>query len=309
MKLRIADPVREALAANRAVVALESSVIAQGLPPPENREAAARCDAAVREAGAIPAAIALIRGEIRIGLSDEDVAILADPRSQASKITGRDLCVAVAHGDTGGTTVSATLEIAARAGIRVFATGGIGGAHRGRLGEWDVSADVVALSTFPVAVVASGAKSVLDLPKTLEVLETFGVPVVGVGTAEFPAFYAAGSGLGLEHRVDTPDEAAELLWTRIHELGQAGILFALPPPASSALDGGELDRFVGAALQEAKARKIVGKALTPFLLHELARRSGGRTVRANLELLEANARFAGALAASLARLGPPSGRQ
>lgn len=299
MRLIYSDEVERALRAGQPLVALESSVIAQGLPFPANLDAARRCEAAVRSAGATPATIALIDGEVRVGLEAGALVELAEGTGPRMKVGSRDLAVAVATGATGGTTVSATCELAAAAGIRVFATGGIGGVHRGVVEHLDVSQDLGALARFPVAVVCAGAKSVLDLPKTLELLEALGVLVLGVGTHDFPAFFTRSSGLPLEHAVADAHEAASILRARFTALGQGGVLLAVPPPERTALVPEEIDRHLEEALVEADREGIRGKAVTPFLLAELARRTGGRSREANLALLENNARFAGELAVAL----------
>jgi pseudouridine-5'-phosphate glycosidase len=302
VRLVFGEEVQRALDRRAPLVALETSVVAQGLPPPHNLQAARACEEAVRRAGAVPAALAVIDGLVKVGLSPSELERLAGGGERVMKIGSRDLAPAIASLRTGGTTVSASVEIAARAGIRVFATGGIGGVHRGVAETMDVSQDLLALSRFPVAVVCAGAKSVLDLPKTLEALEALSVPVVGVGTSDLPSFFCRTSGLPLEQRVEGPEDAARLLSIRFNELQQGGVVLALPPPAETAIPSAELEKQMAATLAEADARDVRGKALTPFLLSELSRRTGGRTLRANLALLESNARFAGALAAAYATL-------
>lgn len=302
MRLVFGDEVREALDRRAPLVALESSVVAQGLPSPENAQAAHTCEEAVRRAGAVPATLAVIDGQVKVGLSAEEIQRLASGRETVLKIGSRDLAGAVASLRTGGTTVSASVEIAARAGIRVFTTGGIGGVHRGVAETLDISQDLLAISRTPVAVVCAGVKSVLDLPKTLEALEAVAVPVVGVGTSDFPSFFCRTSGLSLDQRVEGAEDGARLLSVRFRELEQGGLVLALPPPADTALPASELERHLAAALAEADARDVRGKAITPFLLSELSRRTSGRTLKANLALLEHNARFAGELAVALAAL-------
>lgn len=299
MKLVFSAEVQRAKKAGRALVALETSVLAQGLPFPRNLEAAARCEAAVREAGATPAAIAVIDGRIHVGLDEAQTKALAKGKG-LPKLGSRDLAVAVAQQRTGGTTVSATCELAARAGIQVFATGGLGGVHRGVAEDLDISQDLPAIARWPVAVVCAGAKSVLDLPKTLELLETLAVPVIGVGTNELPGFYSRETGLPLEHRVDDANDAAQVLKARL-ALGQGGLVFAVPPPKKTAMSRAGIERHLKAALVLAKKRGISGKAATPFLLGEMVRRTKGRTLEANLALLENNARFAGRLAVAASR--------
>src|SRR5512138_20188 len=234
---RVAAEVREALAAGRAVVALETSVVAQGLPPPHNLEAARRCAAAVRRSGAVPAAVALVGGAIAVGATDAELERLADPRSRAAKAAARDLAPLLAGRRDAGTTVAATVAIAARVGIRVLATGGIGGVHRIAPGEppsgaADVSADLAEIARTPVCVVSAGPKAILDLAATAEALETLGIPAIGFGTSELPAFYCAESGVALEHRVEDAAGAARLLrlhWGPLRR--REGVLVLVPPPA------------------------------------------------------------------------------
>lgn len=302
MRTRLSEEVSDALARKRPLVALETSVVAQGLPYPENLHAARACEEAVRRAGAVPAPIALLDGEVRVGLQAEEMRRLAEGKEKLIKVGSRDLAMAVAGLRSGGTTVSATCEVAAAVGIRVFATGGIGGVHRGVAEHFDISQDLWALSRFPVAVVCAGAKSVLDLPKTMEVLETVAVPVIGVGTSELPSFFSVGSGIPLEHRVDGADEGARLMRIRFDTLGQGGMLFTVPPPEEVALPRAEVELHLAAALGEAARQGIGGKAVTPFLLSELAKRTAGKTMAANLALLANNASFAGRLAVAYAAL-------
>jgi pseudouridine-5'-phosphate glycosidase len=300
MSFRYSDEVRRALDAKAPLVALETSVVAQGLPYPDNLGAARACEEAVRRAGAVPAPIAVVDGEVWIGLEEAAMRRLAEGKERLMKLGSRDLAVAVALKASGGTTVSATCELAAAAGIRVFATGGLGGVHRGVSEHWDISQDIGALARYPVAVVCAGAKSVLDLPKTMEALETAGVPVIGVGTSELPSFYSRSSGLPLEHRVEDASTAARVARARV-ELGQGGLVFALPPPEEVALPRADVELHIASALAEADRQGVRGKAVTPFLLSELAKRTGGKSLKANLALLTNNARFAGELAVALAR--------
>lgn len=294
MKLVFSAEVQRAKKKNGALVALETSVLAQGLPYPRNVEAARRCEAAVREAGATPAAMAVIDGVLYVGIDEEQTELLATGKNLL-KLGSRDLAIAVAQKRTGGTTVSATCEMAARAGIGVFATGGLGGVHRGVADDLDISQDLPAIARWPVAVVCAGAKSVLDLPKTLELLETLAVPVIGVGTNELPGFYSRETGLMLEHSVPNARAAAEIVKAR-QTLKQGGLIFAVPPPEKTSLPRAEIEKHLKAALALGKKTGISGKAATPFLLKEMVLRSKGRTLEANLALLENNARFAGQLA-------------
>jgi pseudouridine-5'-phosphate glycosidase len=305
--IRVGDEVREALEAGRGVVALETSVVAHGLPPPANLEAARRCAAAVRAAGAVPAPVLVLDGALLVGASDADVARLADPAGRPAKAAARDLAPLLAARRAAGTTVSATAFAAARAGIRVFATGGIGGVHRVAPGEpaagaGDVSADLAELARSAVCVVCAGPKVILDLAATAEALETLGVPALGFGTSELPAFYTDGSGVPLEHRVETAVEAAAVLrlhWDALRR--REGVLLLVPPPSPVSREAVEI--AVAGALDEARRRGIRGKAVTPFLLDAVAHATGGRARDANLALLERNALVAGAVAAALAADG------
>lgn len=294
MKLVFSPEVAAARRTLKPLVALETSVLAQGLPYPHNVEAAKRCEAAVREEGAVPAAMAVIDGILHVGIDEEQTKRLTTTKG-LMKIGSRDLAIAVARKATGGTTVSATCEMAASAGIHVFATGGLGGVHRGVEEHMDISQDLPALARWPVAVVCAGAKSVLDLPRTLELLETLSVPVVGVGTNELPGFYTRETGLEVEHRVDEPREAADMILAR-RDLKQGGMIFALPPPAKTSMKRAEIEKHLKAALALAKKKKIEGKAVTPFLLGEMVARTKGKTLQANLALLENNARYAAKIA-------------
>ena len=302
--LEIRPEVEQALGRGRAVVALESTVIAHGLPHPRNLEAARGMEEAVRESGTVPATIGLLGGRIVVGLTPEEIELVATTRD-VLKVSRRDLSAAITSKQLGATTVAATLLAARQAGIRIVATGGIGGVHRGAEESFDVSADLTELGRTPVAVVCSGCKIILDLPRTLEVLETQGVPVVGFGTDEFPAFYVRESGLPLEHRVDTPEQAARLMAAEWGLGLSGGIVIAQPPPAASALGRGEVEALLEEALAAAKVEAIRGKRLTPYLLEQLSRRSGGRTLEANIALLLQNARLAGQIASAFAALAPP----
>jgi pseudouridine-5'-phosphate glycosidase len=289
--------VRTALEGGRPVVALESTVITHGLPRPTNLEAAHRLEAIVEQAGATPATVGVVGGTLIVGLSDDQIERLA-MSDEVRKVSRRDLPIVAAHGLDGATTVAATMLLAHWAGVRVFATGGIGGVHRGETG--DVSADLPELARTPVAVVCSGAKAVLDLPRTLEWLETHGVPVIGYQTDTLPAFYALSSGLPVDVRVESPQEAADIVragW----EMGlETGMLIAVPPPASLALPGDEMEQAVETALAEAEAGGVSGKDLTPFLLSRVAELTGGRSLAVNLALLERNARVGAGVAVALA---------
>jgi pseudouridine-5'-phosphate glycosidase len=304
--LWISDEVAAAIAAGRAVVALESSLIAQGLPVPHNLETASAAEQAVRAEGAVPATVAIDAGRLLVGAPATVLERLADPSSGAAKAASRDLGPLLAAGRLASTTVSATMRGAAMAGIRLFATGGIGGVHRGAATSFDVSSDIDELASTAVAVVSSGAKSILDLPATLELLETRRVPVIGFGVDELPAFYSASSGLPLPHRVDTPAEAAALIALHLALSGSGGILIVQPPPADLAIPPDEVDAWIKAATAEASSREIRGGAVTPFVLGRVAELSGGRTLRTNIGLIINNARTAARIAVALAMPGVPT---
>jgi pseudouridine-5'-phosphate glycosidase len=293
--LDVRPEIAGALAGGRPVVALESTVISHGLPRPHNLETARKMEAGVRDAGAVPATIGLLDGRLVVGLSRAEVELLASAE-RVAKVSRRDLAAVVNSKQPGATTVAATMIIAAQAGIRLFATGGIGGVHRGAQNTFDVSADLPELARTPVAVVCSGAKVILDLPRTLELLETLGVPVVGYGTSEFPAFYVQESGLALDARVDTPLDAARIITTQCALGLTSGIVICNPPPAASALPRKQVESLIENALQSAEAAGIQGKAVTPYLLDHLARASGGKTLQTNIDLLINNARVAAQIA-------------
>lgn len=299
--LDIRREVAEALAAGKPVVALESTVISHGLPRPHNLETARRMEAAVREQGAVPATIGLLKGRLVVGLSMEEIELLANGE-RVAKVSRRDLSAVLSAKKLGATTVAATMFISAQAGIRVFATGGIGGVHRDGQNSFDISADLTELARTPLAVVCSGAKVILDLPRTLEVLETLGVPVVGYGTNEFPAFYAKETGLTLDYRVDSPEEAARLMSVQWGICLSSAIVFANPPPASSVLPRSEVEALIERALDSAARAGIHGKDVTPYLLNHLAKGSRGRTLETNVALLVQNARVAAQIAAAYSAL-------
>ena len=297
--LEVSDEVRAALAGGRPVVALESSLIAQGLPVPHNLETALAAEAAVRESGAVPATTALEEGRLIVGAGRALLERLADPERDVAKAASRDLGPLLAAGRLGSTTVSATMRAAHLAGIDVFATGGIGGVHRGAATSFDVSSDIDELAATPVAVVCAGAKSILDLPATLELLETRRVPVVGYGTDELPAFYSTSSGLRLGHRVDDPAAAAAAIVAHRSIPGAGGILVVQPPPVDLALPRADAEAWIAEAMRRANERGISGGAVTPHLLGHLADASGGRTLRVNIGLIVENARLAGRIASAL----------
>jgi pseudouridylate synthase len=306
--IKIGDEVVEAFAQGRPVVALESTIVAHGMPWPRNLETAKALEAAVREAGAVPATVAVIGGELRVGLDPTALERLAREGAGFAKLSRADLAFAVAQRRDGATTVAATMYLASLAGIRVFATGGIGGVHRGVEASWDISADLAELARTPVAVVCAGAKAILDLPKTLEVLETLGVPVVGYRTDEFPAFWSRGSGLGVPLRLDDAASVARLIETQ-RRLGlAAGVLVANPIPAEAEIPREEIEPAIAAALQGAQRRRIEGKAVTPFLLEQVLDGTGGRSLGANIALARNNARLAAEIALALAGHGGAKSR-
>ncbi|MDX1531205.1 MAG: pseudouridine-5'-phosphate glycosidase [Rhodothermales bacterium] len=283
-------------------VALETAVLTHGLPYPENERTVLRLEAAVRDEGAEPRTVGVVRGAVRCGLSPEEIRHLA-AAADARKVSLRDLPLAAAQGWSGGTTVAATLHVAAQHGVRVFATGGIGGVHRSLTGRsYDVSADLGALARYAVAVVCAGAKAILDLPATREALETRGVTVLGYGTDELPAFYSRSSGLPADARVDTPEAAAAVIQARA-ELGLAGgVLVGVPVPAEAEVPRDEIEPAIARAVEEAEQRGLRSAEVTPFLLGRLAELTGARSLRANLALLEQNARVAARIARALASL-------
>ncbi len=300
VQLVVRPEVAEALASRRPVVALESTLIAHGLPWPLNLETAYAAEAAVRAEGAVPATIAILDGRPTIGLDEQQLHALAEHKNVV-KASRRDLGAAIALGRTASTTVAATMTLAHRAGIRLFATGGIGGAHRDTH-PWDISADLVELARTPVAVICAGAKSILDIPRTLEILETHGVPVVGFGTNEFPAFYVHSSGEPTSARVDSSAEAAALIdahWT----LGGGGVVLAQPVARHAALDPDDFLHALTEAERQAMGVGVRGKELTPFLLTRLAEITEGQTLRANHTLVIANARLAAQVAAKYCERG------
>jgi pseudouridylate synthase len=293
---QVGEEVRAALAEGRAVVALESTVISHGLPRPQNLETARRLEQAVREVGAVPATVAVLGGRLCVGLEESQLARLAEGEG-VRKVSRRDLSLVVGRGEDGATTVAGTLWIASRAGLRVFATGGIGGVHRGQLP--DISADLPELARTPMTVVCSGAKSVLDLPATREWLETYGVCVLGFGCDELPAFYTRHSGLPIDARADTAAEVARVARAR-DALGlEAALVVTVPVPEGFEVDEQVMEEALSEALSVAAARGVTGRELTPFLLAHMSWRSGGATLRANVALLENNARVAAEIAVAM----------
>jgi len=295
-QLKIHPEVQAALAENRAVVALESTLITHGFPAPENVEIAGAIENAVREQGAVPATIALLRGKITVGLTPDQLDYLGKAKG-VRKCSRRDLPIVVARGEDGATTVAGTMIVARWAGIEIFGTGGIGGVHRDY--PFDESADLVELARTPVAVVCAGAKAILDLPLTLEVLETHGVPVLGYQTDELPAFYSRTSGLPVDARVDTPAEAAAII-REARNLGLGGApLITVPVPAADEWPADEAQGVINQAIADAHTNEIVGKEVTPYLLNRVSELSGGRSKKANTALLLNNAKLAAQIALAL----------
>lgn len=287
-----------ALKQHHPIVALESTVIAHGLPRPHNLNLARCMESIVRECGVTPATIAILNGQIKVGLTSDELNYLANADGVV-KVSRRDFPIVAARKQDGATTVAGTMIVAAWAGIKVFATGGIGGVHRGD--GTDISADLPELSRTSVAVVCAGAKSILDLPATLEWLETAGVPVIGYQTDEFPAFYSRSSGLKLEARADSAGEAAQMIKTK-WEMGlEGGVLIVNPIPEKDSMDRVKMDRAIGKAISESQVNGISGKQLTPFLLAKLSEATKGESLKANIALLENNARLAAMIAREIGR--------
>ncbi len=297
----LSKEVKEAMEEGKPVVALESTIISHGMPYPENIETAKTLENIIREHGAIPATIAIINGRIKIGLSEEGLEFMGTSK-EILKASRRDLPVVLAKGLSAATTVSATMICANLAGIKVFVTGGIGGVHRGAEQTFDISADLQELANTDVAVVCAGAKAILDLSRTLEYLETFGVPVVGFKTWEFPAFYTRESGLKVDYKVDDEIEAAKIIKTK-WDLGlKGGILIANPIPEEYALDKAYIDKAIEDALYEAEKRNIKGKEITPFLLDKIKDLTQGKSLKANIELVKNNAHVGAKIAIELNKL-------
>ena len=297
--LMIEPEVQAALSAGGAVVALESTIITHGMPFPQNLEMARNVEKRVRENGAVPATIAIMDGKFRVGLDGAEIERLARAGGTAAKASRRDVAALVAGRGMAGTTVATTMQIAAYAGIGVFATGGIGGVHRGAETSFDISADLEELSRTGVAVVCAGAKSILDIPKTLEVLETKGVPVLGYRTDDFPAFWARSSGSKVDRRYDDVADIATVIDTQF-SLRLGGVLVANPIPEGHALDAGEMESWIDAALRGAEQEGIARNELTPFLLKRIFELTGGRSLTANIALVENNAAVAAQIAVALA---------
>ena len=297
--LDISPEVRQALADGKPVVALESTIISHGMPYPQHVETALNGERIVRENGAVPATIARIGGKLKAGLSPEEIEYLGKKGYAVTKASRRDLPVLVARGEDGATTVATTMIIAAMAGIRVFATGGIGGVHRGAETTMDISADLEELAQTPVLVVCAGAKSILDLGLTLEYLETKGVPVIGYQTEELPAFYTRTSGFGVDYRLDTPGEVAAAFAAKLDMGLKGGMLVTNPIPEQYSMDPAVINKAIDEAVAEANAKGIKGKQTTPFLLAKIEDITGGDSLASNIRLVYNNAALAAQVAAKL----------
>lgn len=299
--LDLSPEVAAARAEGRPLVALESTIISHGMPWPRNAETALRVEAAVRDAGAVPATIAVIGGRLKAGLTRDEIESLGRAGTTVPKASRRDLPFLLADGATGATTVAATMIVAARAGIRIFATGGIGGVHRGAERSFDISADLMELARTPVAVVCAGAKAILDLKLTREVLETHGVPVVGYRTDEFPAFWSRRSGLRVDRRLDSPDAVAAMLRAQWGAGLDGGVLIANPIAPEHEIPRERIEGVITLALQDVAAQRVEGAALTPFLLARVGAITGGASLASNIELVLANARLAAQVAVAFGR--------
>ncbi len=297
--LDVAPEVAEAIRSNKPVVALESTIISHGMPYPQNVETALKVEEIIREHGAVPATIAVIGGRLKAGLTHDEIEYLGKKGQAVNKASRRDLAVLVSRGEDGATTVTTTMIIAHMAGIQVFATGGIGGVHRGAETTMDISADLEELAHTPVMVVCAGAKSLLDLGLTLEYLETHGVPVIGYGTKELPAFYTRKSGFEVDYRLDTPEEIAAAFYAG-REMGLgSGMLVANPIPEQYAMDFDVINKAINDAVDAARAEGIHGKATTPYLLAKIKELTGGDSLDSNIQLVYNNARLAAKTACAL----------
>ena len=296
--LQFSPEVQAARAAGKPVVALESTIITHGMPYPQNLQMAGEVEMIVRESGAVPATVALMDGQIRVGLKDLELQQLAETGMAAAKASRRDVAALLTAKATAGTTVATTMQAADMAGVKLFATGGIGGVHRGAELSFDISADLEELALTPVAVVCAGAKAILDLPKTLEVLETKGVPVIGYDTEDFPAFWTRSSGLKADRRLDTPEEVATFLDVQF-SLGLGGVLIGNPIPEADAMDPAYISEMIERALADAHAAGISGKATTPYLLKRIFELTDGKSLVSNIALVKNNARVAAEIAVAL----------
>ncbi|MGI9199859.1 MAG: pseudouridine-5'-phosphate glycosidase [Woeseiaceae bacterium] len=297
--LEIHPAVSAALSSDKAVVALESTIISHGMPYPRNVETALAVEEVVRKFGAVPATIAVLDGKLKVGLTNDEIERLGDSNTEVIKCSRRDMPIAAARKLTGATTVAATMIIASMAGIRVFATGGIGGVHRGVEDSMDISADLEELGRTDVIVVCAGVKSILDIPRTLEYLETKGVPVIGYQTSALPAFYSRDSGCSVDYRFDTASEIARAFEAKLAMKLTGGMLVGVPIPEEHALASNEIDAVIVEAIAEMEMQGISGKDATPFLLTKIVEKTGGRSLDANIELILNNARVAAEIAAAI----------
>ncbi len=297
-KINLSPEVKKALSNNQPVVALESTIISHGMPYPQNFKTALEIEAVVRKNGATPATIAVIEGEFKVGLSLDEIEHLALSEG-VIKVSRRDLPLAISQKKTGATTVASTMILAEMAGIKIFATGGIGGVHRESEISWDISADLIELSQTDVAVVCAGVKSILDIRKTLEFLETYGVPVLTVGSDEFPAFYTRESGIPTPQRLNIPEDIARMLQTKWDYNLRGGVLIANPIEEKFSMDKTSIDTAINRALNQAKTQGVVGKEITPFLLKKIVEFTDGKSLVSNIELVKNNARLASEIAVAM----------
>ncbi len=300
--LEVSEEVKDALKNNRPVVALESTIISHGMPYPQNVETALNVEKIIRDNGAVPATCAIIKGRLKCGLSKDEIELLGKGGSDISKASRRDIPVLLSRGSNGATTVTTTMMIASLAGVRIFATGGIGGVHRGAETTMDISADLEELSSTRVMVICAGAKSILDLGLTLEYLETKGVPVIGYGTEELPAFYTRKSGFKVDYRIDTPEELAKAFKVKEDLDLKGGMLVTNPIPEQYSMDPDVINRAIDEAIAECEEKNIKGKQTTPFLLARIAEITGGDSLASNIRLVYNNAELAAKTAAELCKL-------
>ena len=303
MKIKVAEEVKKALAEGKAVVALESTIISHGMPYPQNVETALRVEDEVRKNGAVPATIAIIDGVPTVGCNREEIEKLGKAGLTVTKVSRRDIPIVIAKGLNGATTVASTMILAEKAGVKIFATGGIGGVHRGAEKTMDISADLDELSKTNVTVVCAGAKSILDLNLTMEYLETKGVAVIGYGTDELPAFFTRESGIKVGYRMDTPKEIAELMKAK-EDMGlEGGMLVTNPIPEEYSMDAKVIGEAIDKAVKEAEEKGVKGKDITPFLLDKIQKITGGDSLASNIQLVLNNARLASQIAVELSKLG------
>ncbi len=299
--MNISEEVADAIEGNRPVVALESTIITHGMPFPQNLDIALAVEAEVRGSGAVPATIAIMDGLLQVGVSGDRLEELSERNEEAAKASRRDVASILVKGGLAGTTVATTMQIAEAANIKIFATGGIGGVHRGAETSFDISADLAELARTPVAVVCAGAKSILDIGKTLEVLESNGVPVLGYGSDSFPAFFSRDSGHSVDHRFDDVRDIALMIKTQ-NQLGMGGVLVAVPIPKADAMDGEKIEKIIQMALKEANEKGVSRKDITPYLLQKIFELSNGESLKANGALIRNNAAVAGKIAVALCDL-------